>query len=194
MVVAHGRRRGDRSRERLHLQHAGHRARLNARPAAATASRARRRPAPLSRFPDRVPDREAAGSSSRTTGSTSMIPRCRSAASRTSRTGARTWCPIRPSPALASSTSAPRATSCGACRRRADRARQARGRARSGWRAAADIEDGCVVPRPEGLPGLRLATIASISTSSGASSTAWRTSRPSAATACTATTTRTTPC
>ena len=48
-----------------------------------------------------------------TTGSTSTIPACASAGSRTSAPGARTWSPTRAAPASASSTSASRATSSG---------------------------------------------------------------------------------
>ena len=88
-----------------------------ARPAAARA--ACWRPRAGSRYRDFltvVPDRRQAATCSPTTGSTSTSPRCGSAASRTSRTGARTWCPTRARPASGWSTSAARATSSGRCR------------------------------------------------------------------------------
>ena len=103
-----------------------------------------------------VPDRRPAATCSPTTGSTCTSPACRSAASRTSRTGARRWCRT------------PGTTSLGLeyfCNEgdelwtMADAALIALGAARdrgaSGWRGAADVRDGCVVRAAEGVPGLR---------------------------------------
>ena len=101
--------------DRLHLEHAAGRAGAEARPAGAARGARGGAAAPLPRLPHRVPDREARRPVSRQLDLRPRSRRCRSGASRTSRTGAPTWCPTRRRRASGSSTSATRATSSGPC-------------------------------------------------------------------------------
>ena len=123
----------------------------------ARAARARLRggrAAALPRLPHRRPDRRPPRRSSPTTGSTSTTPRSGSAASRTSRTGAPTWCPTR--------EDLPRARILLLRGRRAlghaDAELIALGKREldsSASRAPREVVDGTVRPHAEGLPGLR---------------------------------------
>ena len=89
-------RRGNDPRHAFHLEHAADGVHSQARSAAAAACAWKRlRTNALSRFPDRLPDRQSARNFFPTTGSTFTTRACAWAVSRTSRTGRRRWCRIR---------------------------------------------------------------------------------------------------
>ncbi len=142
----------------------------------------------------RRPDRGARRSCSRTTGSTSTRRRCTSAASRTSRTGARTWSTTRPCPSSGSSTSPTGATRCGSC---SDEALIDLGTSEARTIGLFAPERGPGRhrrPHAQGVPGVRRRVRAAPRRRCAAGSSGSTISSRSDATACIATTTRITRC